>query len=384
MRLAIVVSHPIQYHSPIFRALSESVNLHVFYAYQATTSDQAEDGFGVKFDWDIDLLEGFESSFLENVSKNPGLGSFGGCDTPSIGDKLDSRPFDAVLLMGWHLKIYIQSLFAAKKRGIPVMVRGDSQVQTPRSFSKRLAKSLAYPVFLRLFDAALYVGVRSKEYYTHYHYPENRLFFSPHCVDNDWFAEKATKEESKQLRTRLGIKPDVSLVLFAGKLVQFKRPLDVIEATHLVRQRGFEVAVLVAGAGELEEIMKMRADELDVPIYHLGFCNQTEMPAAYAAADVLALPSSSSETWGLVANEALACGCPIVVSSACGCAPDLTGDGMVGRSYPFNNIQAFSDALYKMLESSVKPADMTTKLKTYSPTKAADGVCEALDYLTGR
>mgnify|MGYP000299537942 CR=1 FL=1 len=358
--------------------------MHVFYAYQATTSDQAEAGFGVKFDWDIDLLEGFESSFLENVSKNPSLGTFGGCDTPSIGDKLDSMPFDAVLLMGWHLKTYIQALFAAKKRGMPVMVRGDSQVQTPRSLLKRLAKSLGYPVFLRLFDVALYVGERSRSYYTHYHYPENRLFFSPHCVDNDWFAEKASAADSKHLRTRLGIKPDVRLVLFAGKLVQFKRPLDVIEACNLVWQRGVEAAVLVAGAGELEDIMKMRADELDVPIYHLGFCNQTEMPAAYAAADVLALPSSSSETWGLVANEALACGCPIVVSSACGCAPDLTGDCMAGRSYPFNNIQAFSDALYEVLESPMKPEDMTTKLKTYSPAKAADGVCEALDYLTGR
>ncbi|MET0272346.1 MAG: hypothetical protein ABW360_05100, partial [Phenylobacterium sp.] len=124
MRLAIVASHPIQYQAPLFRELSRRADVTVFFAHQASASDQSKAGFGVGFEWDVDLLSGYRSQYLRNVAREPGLDHFGGCDTPSIAAELRQAPFDAVLLMGWHLKAFWQAIWAAKRLGIPVMVRG--------------------------------------------------------------------------------------------------------------------------------------------------------------------------------------------------------------------------------------------------------------------
>ena len=101
----------------------------------------------------------------------------------------------------------------------------------------------------------------------------------------------------------------------------------------------------MAGSGELEAHVEAAAAASGVPLHLLGFRNQTEMPAAYAAADCLVLPSDGRETWGLVANEALACGRPIIVSDACGCAPDLGCDGRAGRTFPMGDTEALARAI---------------------------------------
>jgi glycosyltransferase involved in cell wall biosynthesis len=350
-RLAILASHPVQYYAPLFRALAQRLDLTVFYAHDATVNDQAQAGFGVSFDWDVDLLVGYDHVFLSNVARVPGLGRFSGVDTPEIGQRLREGQFDAVLLMGWYLKSFIQGLVAVKRLGIPVMVRGDSHLQTPRGWLKVAAKRALYPHFLRLFDAALVVGKRNRIYWEHYGYPRAQMFDAPHCVDNAFFLNQATRDERSALRERLGISPATKLVLFAGKLVQFKRPLDVIEAVAQIRKKVADIEVLVAGSGKLEPELLRRAQDLHVPLHMLGFCNQTLMPAAYAAADVLVLPSDGRETWGLVVNEALASGKPALVSDAVGCAPDLAEILGSGSVFRLADIEDFAQKLGKLLFS---------------------------------
>ena len=255
--------------------------------------------------------------------------------------------FDALLVSGWNIKSFLKGVFAAKRLGMPVMVRGDSQWGTPRSGAKILAKQVLYPAALRLFDGALYVGQRSRAYYVHYRYPAERLFFSPHCVDTDWFATRATAVAREQLRARYGIAEETRLLLFAGKLVPFKRPLDLVAAAAMLRRQDARIALLVAGDGALSSSLQQEAAASGVPLHMMGFCNQGEMPAVYAAADMLILPSDARETWGLVVNEALACGRPVVVSDACGCAPDLAADRMAGRSFPLGDVAAMAAAIQR-------------------------------------
>ena len=381
MRLAIVTSHPIQYYTPLFRELARRLELTVFYAHRATPRDQAQAGFGVGFNWDIDLLSGYTYEFLRNVSTTPGLDRFAGVDAPEIGRQLRARRFDAILLTGWRLKCFHQALWAAKRMRIPVLVRGDSHLDTPRAAWKRWAKAVTYPVFLRRFDGALIVGMRNRAYWRHYGYPETRMFDSPHCVDNDWFAARATPRARIELRERLGVSPETKLVLFVGKLLPFKRPLDLIEAAALARGNGEAVEVLVAGAGPLESELRARARALGVQVHFLGFCNQTEMPAAYAASDLLTLPSSS-ETWGLVVNEALACGRPILVSDAVGCAPDMAahlGDHSV---FPVGDVRALAGCLHEALGNSLDADKIAATASAFSLTLAADGIVTAASSLT--
>lgn len=380
MRLAVVTSHPIQYQAPLFRALADRLDLTVFFAHRATPTDQAQAGFGVGFDWDIDLLSGYEHVFLPNMARRPGLDWFGGCDTPEVGKRLREGRFDTVLLTGWHLKCYAQALLAAKWRGIPVLVRGDSHLGTPRSSVKQVLKRVAYPPLLRLFDAALYVGARSRAYWQHYGYPERRLFFSPHCVDSAWFAARATKQAGLDLRAQLRIAPDAKVALFAGKLMGLKRPLDVVAAAARMTAEGCPVTVLVAGSGPLETAVKAAAETAGVTVHCLGFCNQSAMPAAYAAADVLVLPSTH-ETWGLVANEALACGMPIVVSDAVGCAPDLAADGAAGRTFRMGDVVDLARALKDVLRRPPAREAAVATTAAYSLDRAAEGVVNAAEFV---
>ena len=384
MRLAIVASHPVQYQAPLFRELARRMDVEVFFAHRATRADQADAGFGVGFDWDVDLLSGYQHTFLHNAASRPGLEHFGGCDTPSIACKLARNRPDSALLMGWHLKCYWQAIWAAKRAGIPVMVRGDSHLETPRSMLKRAAKAGAYPLGLRVFDAALYVGEHSRRYWEHYRYPKDRLFFSPHCVDNDWFAARATRQTREALRSARCIPSGAKVALFAGKLVSFKRPLDLIAAAGRLAAMGEELTVLVAGAGQLEGEVAAAAKLAGVGHVALGFCNQSQMPAAYAAADFLVLPSSPRETWGLVANEALACGKPIVVSDACGCALDLAADETAGRTYPVGDIEALAAAIIQLIHAPPSGDAIAAKAGRYSLAAAADGVMAASQAIARR
>jgi glycosyltransferase involved in cell wall biosynthesis len=386
-RLAILSSHPIQYYGPLFCALAQRVELTVLFAHSATPQDQARAGFGTPFDWDVDITSGYAHEFLENVARRRGTDHFGGCDTPQVGELLRAGRFDALLLTGWHLKSYLQALFAAKRQGLPVIVRGDSQLATPRSRLKQAAKALAYPPLLRMFDAALYVGERSRAYFAHYRYPDRRLFFSPHCVDTTWFARRATESARRSLRSELGVADQVALVLFAGKLVEFKRPGDLLRAAAALRERGRAIEVLFAGDGELRSQLTALAAELRAPAYFLGFSNQSRMPAVYAAADLLALPSSAHETWGLVVNEALACGLPIVISDACGCAVDLAPADETKRTgcvFPVGDLAAFSQAIESTLDRPPWPAHLADMTARYSIDAAAEGICSALHFVERR
>jgi glycosyltransferase involved in cell wall biosynthesis len=371
IRLAVVTSHPIQYYAPIFRRLDKILDLEVLYTHRATPADQAQAGFGTAFDWDVDLLSGYRSRFLCNVAKHPGTSRFFGCDTPEIIPIIRAGHFDAVLVLGWYLKSFVQAIVAAKHARVPVLVRGDSQVGLRTSRMQSFVKSLVYPFAFRVFDAALYVGQRSRDYFEHYGYPDERLFHSPHCVDTDWFAERATIAAGAALRQSAGIGPDEKVVLFAGKLVAFKRPIDVINAADALIGKGRPVTVMVAGAGPLEDDMRRRASERGVRLVMLGFRNQTEMPACYAASDVLVLPSTRRETWGLVVNEALACGCPIIVSDAVGCAPDLAADGVVGRMYPLGDTRRLVDAIADVVDNP-PPAG---SIRGWSNASTIDAAC---------
>jgi len=383
MRLAVLASHPIQYQAPIFRELARRLDVEVFFAHTVTPQEQADAGFGAPFDWDVDLQGGYANAFLQNISKRPSVNEFFGCDTPDIAQNLREGRFDALLVCGWGLKCYMQGIFAARRLGIPVLVRGDSHLLTSRSVLKTLAKEGVYRPFLRLFDAALYVGQRSRAYYIHYGYPAKRLHFSPHCVDTDWFANRATAQAREALRARLSIDPDTRVVLFAGKLIALKRPLDLIGVAAACRSNGQTVEVMVAGDGPMRAALVDDAQKAGVRLHMLGFCNQSDMPAAYAASDCLALPSAC-ETWGLVANEALACGRPILVSEQCGCAPDLASDGHAGRTFRVGDIHGCSLALSRLLNGRRMKDAIATLSSKYSVTAATDGIEAAIGFCRGQ
>jgi glycosyltransferase involved in cell wall biosynthesis len=158
----------------------------------------------------------------------------------------------------------------------------------------------------------------------------------------------------------------------------FKRPLDVVRAAARLQRQALPVRVVVAGSGELAPAMLATAKTEGVKLDLLGFQNQSRMPAAYAAADVLMLPSDGRETWGLVCNEALACGRPIVVSDAAGCAEDLAGDGQAGAVFAVGDIGQAAMALQRVLAKPPTAEAIAGRSRAYSLAAAARGVEAAM------
>lgn len=370
MRLGFLVSHPIQYYAPIFRELARECDLTVLFAHRQTGEGQASAGFGVAFEWDVDLLAGYRSRFLDNVARRPSTDHFGGCDTPGVAQEIADGRFDAFVVPGWGLRSYLQAVRACRKARVPVLVRGDSQLPGKRSVAVRLAKALVYRRMMRRFDGYLYVGKRSRAYFEHYGAAPSRLFFAPHCVDNDAFGRAARARGSSDGRSRL---------LFAGKLLKRKRPLDLIRAAALLQGRGGKVEVSFAGSGELQAELERAAKEAGLAAVFHGFVNQSAMPAIYAAADVLVLPSDAAETWGLVVNEAMACGLPAVVSDAVGCGPDLIEEGATGAVFPLGDVAQLADSIGRTL--ALDPAGsreaIRARIALYSPNRAAQGILHA-------
>jgi glycosyltransferase involved in cell wall biosynthesis len=424
-RLAILATHPIQYFAPWFRQLAKSFDLEVLYAHRQDPAGQSAAGFGVNFEWDVPLLDGYRHRWLQNVSHQPGLQTFGGCDTPELFDLIHSNNYDALLVLGWNRKSFVQGIRAAWRNKVPVLARGDSQLRTERSLLKRALKFLPYRWFLPRINAHLYVGVRNREYLQHYGVRDEQLFFSPHFVDNDFFATRAEEARrsgaARAIREQFGIPHDACVALFVGKFIRKKRPVDLVKAAQLLitnnsitNNRSPNIHLLFVGSGELgaqlrgacrvvydaelvqrsenrdqrSEILNPISDrslpavagpptsEAKPPASFAGFRNQSELPAFYAAADLLVLPSDGSETWGLVVNEAMACGVPAIASDAVGCTPDLIDPGTTGSTFPLGDVAALAQQLISF--RGADRAALRRKCEAYSMERATKGLRLAL------
>ena len=376
----------------------ESFEFEVFYAHRQTAKGQAEAGFGVEFEWDVPVLEGYPYRFLKNVSRRPGLEWFGGCDCPEIGEILVREGFTHVLLIGWHKKVFWQAFWAAKKAGIKVLSRGDSHLGKQGNPLKIITKEILYRILLPCFDAHLFVGRRNREYLKHYGVKDARLFFSPHFVDNEWWGANAERSRAGGSRREvergqkaecdppshkasegLGWKAEKSVkFLFAGKFIPKKRVMDLLEAAAKVP----EARVVLVGDGPLRSQLEERAARPDLKgrVEFAGFKNQQELPAYLAGADCLVLPSDGRETWGLIVNEAMACGAPAIVSTACGCEPDLIDEGETGYSFQLGDVKGLVKCLRRFVARKDQDwsGKVRAKISQFTIEKATEGLARAM------
>lgn len=338
LRLGVLLTHPVQYYSPWFRALAERSRLTVYYAHQQTAEGQAQAGFSKGFEWDIPLLEGYQWRWLDNVSRRPGLTHFDGCDTPEIATIIGRERFDAFMMFGWNRKSMLQAGWAARRTGTPLLIRLDSNLLARRSWLKRTLKRPVYSAILPLAGHYLSPGVRTDDYLRHYAVPHSHIHRLAHMVDTERFGQGAAEARkaggTAALRAKHGADDEAVVLMFVGKLIARKRPGLLMEALLELRradpQAARRVRLWLVGDGPLREALESFAREHDLPVSFLGFVNQSALPATYAASDCLVLPSDGEETWGLVVNEAFACGVPAIVSSEAGCAPELVLEGETG------------------------------------------------------
>lgn len=387
-RLVAVETHPIQYKAPLFRRLAAhpDVDLAVWYAMIPDMAQQGV-GFGVPFAWDVPLLEGYRHVVLENQAKKPAVTEFRGCDTPEIYARLRRDRPDAVLVNGWVTKTCVQALWACQRLGIPCLVRGEANLLRSRAGWKHALHRL----LLRQYAAYLAIGLANREFYRFHRCPEDRIFWTPYAVDNEYFAAQAAARagQRREIRAAFDISPESCVFLFAGKLEEKKHPLDLLEAVaRLPGDLRARAHVLVVGDGPLRNECEQMARAHRLSASFTGFLNQSRLPDAYAAADVLVLPSDAGETWGLVVNEAMASGRPAIVSRAVGCCADLVEEGITGWTFASGAVQGLSEVLGKYMREMGLAARQgraaAERILAFGYAQAVAGVLAAVRACAGR
>jgi len=331
MRLAVVTTHPIQYYAPLFRLLTHEpgMELKIFYTWSQTQKGPKYDtDFGKMIEWDIPLLDGYPYEFVENVAADPGVHHFRGIDNPALKKKLTEWRPDFLLVIGWNFKSHLSCMRYFKGK-VPVLFRGDSTLLDEKPGIKKILRRIFLKWIYRHADYALYVGKNNHDYFLKHGLKESQLSWVPHAIDNERFHNHPEyDQEAAQWRRELGIYPDDLVLLFAGKLEPKKDPEFMLRLARNIPDP--RLKLIIVGNGRSEEELK-RASEQDERIIFLDFQNQQKMPLVYRLCDIFVLPSiGPGETWGLAVNEAMASNRPVIVSTKCGCTPDLPDENMTG------------------------------------------------------
>ncbi|HNW74009.1 MAG TPA: glycosyltransferase family 4 protein [Bacteroidales bacterium] len=366
IKLAIITSHPIQYNAPMFALLAQSgiLDIKVFYTWSQSRESFIDKDFGTTIKWDIPLLEGYEHTFVENVSKNPGPGTYSGIVCPSLNREISTWGAQALLVYGWKYHAHYNAMRYYKGR-IPVCFRGDSTLIDDTGGMKQAIRHLVLRQVYRKVDYAFYVGENNRRYYLQLGFNDEHLFFAPHAVDNYRFGDPTgeMKLQADQWRNELSIGQNDIVVLFAGKFEQKKNPELLMQAALELNKPG--IHFLFAGNGFLEPALKELASG-NPSIHFIPFQNQSRMPVVYHLSDILVLPSRGpEETWGLVVNEAMACGKAILVSDRCGCAIDLVKPGQNGyifRSDDREHCRTLLDIMTESREQTRKMGESSLKI----------------------
>jgi glycosyltransferase involved in cell wall biosynthesis len=367
VRLAYVVSHPIQYQVPLLRRIAQEpgIELTVFYGSGFSVKGYKDDGFLVDVKWDLPLLDGYRHEFLP-VLRDTGTQTFAAPLNYGFLSRLAGRkgepPFDLLWVHGYAMVNSMTAMLAAKALGIPILMRSDSSLRDrPRSGAKLVAKRLFFAGLRWLVDGVLVVGTLNEQYWRYY-FDDVPLFRMPYAVDNEYFQQRALEVQATrgELHAELGLETGRPVILFASKLQERKLCCDLLEAyrqlvssggsspTSQNRDVGHLVPYLIiVGDGEMRAQLERDAAGLE-GVRFCGFRNQSELPRFFDITTVFVLPARH-EPWGLIVNEVMNAGKAVIVTDDVGAQPDLVTDGVEGFVYPVGDVAALTEALRRVL-----------------------------------
>jgi glycosyltransferase involved in cell wall biosynthesis len=372
-RVLAIATHPAQYQAPLFRRMAArpDLDLHVAYCTLRGAEAAHDPEFGATVKWDIPLLDGYAWTHVPN--NGSGVESFFGLRNSAIWKMIREGKFDAVLCyVGYVRASFWIACLAAKFSRTAFLFGADATTLTPLDgrMWKRHVKRIFWPFLFRIADQVIVPSSGSVALMRSLGLPEERITMTPYVVDNEWWLAEAGRVDRAAVRSSWSASSGDTVILFCAKLQPWKRPLDLL--------RGFAKAkisnafLVFAGEGPLRQQLEAEAALLGVTsrVRFLGFVNQTQLPGIYTAADLMVLPSSY-DAFGVVANEAMLCGCPVAASDHVGAARDLIAHGCSGFVFPCGNVEALAAILR---QASAEPARLSgmgrvarARMESWSP-----------------
>jgi glycosyltransferase involved in cell wall biosynthesis len=389
IRLAVVVSHPIQHFVSFYRAIAATpgVDLRVIFGSRLGLKAYFDREMNTTLSWKMDLLSGYPHLFLPKADEATESGR--SLNDPALGPALDEFAPDAVLIYGYRHVNSLRALAWCRANRVPAIMIGDSEGKQKRAFWKEAGKRLVLPLLFRQFRAFLTVGDENELYYRRYGVPRDRLFRSPFTIDEESFRAAIGDREAARLRVRkaYGLPDDAFLALFVGKLSDRKRPADLLAAVKSLGGQS-PVHAIFAGAGPLLEELQGQASE-SPNCRLLGFINLDELPSLFVASDVLVHPSSA-DPHPLVCSEAAISGLPMILSDRIGAVgpTDVARPGENALVYPCGNVEALATRL-RTVSSDLQlhrrmAAESSRIFSEVDLHSSIDGLLRALAAVTGR
>lgn len=371
-KLAILATHAIQHFVPVYQRLVSDfgIDLKVFYIAENGVKDSKDPGFSTSFSWDIPLLEGYEYEFV-----NPGLtvNSFGfrEVDCKNINQRISDYAPNYLWINGYWAMSNWRALLGIK-RGQQIIYSSDSNLLDQRSGFRRFLKFNIVKFFIERCHHYIAVSEQNERYLLHYGAPADNIQRACYPIDMRRFTsarDKLSVQDRLDIRQRYGIKADDFVVIFSGKLVDYKRPADLIHAIHSIQSRQLalehsgvthidhaQAVVMLMGDGPQREALQVLAKTLGVEanVVITGFVNQSEIPLHMFAADAFAL-TSSKEPFGAVVSESLPFGLPIIAANKIGAVgdEDSAQPGKNAIVYPWGEVDKLADAIV-MLKNNTK------------------------------
>jgi glycosyltransferase involved in cell wall biosynthesis len=384
-RVLALSTHPVQYAAPLYRLLAKhpQLDFHVVYCIPSGAEGVHDPDFGMTVKWDIPLLDGYEWTELPN--RGSGGESFFGMNNPCLWKFIREGRFDAVLCYTGYIRAsFWIAYLAAKSSGAAFLFGTDATSLEARDGRgwKRMVKKIFWPFLFRLADQVLSFSSAGVDLMRSLGIPRERIALTHFVVDNDWWVERSARVDRKAMRNSWGATDGDRVVLFCAKLQPWKRPLDLLRA--FAKAQMADGLLIFAGDGPLRPQLEAEAFALGVQdrVRFLGFANQSQLPAIYTAADLLVLPSEY-EPFGLVVNEAMCCGCPVIASDRVGAARDLVTPVCPEWIFPCGDVEALAillkDALADRVRLESRGRQSFERMRTWSPAENIAATVEAVE-----
>ena len=287
---------------------------------------------------------------------------------------------DVIICGGYNYPASWQALFWAKRRRVPFVLWCESNRDDLRDefFPMEMAKR----AFISRCSGFVVPGQASREFVREFVVNTSSIHIAPNAVDVDLFESSAKVARFDAQALRCQLKLPERYLLFVGRLVAEKGIFDVVNAFASLKaeiRRGLSV-VFVGRGGDEVALKELALKVLPGRVQFAGFVQREELPAYYALAEALVLPTHS-DPWGLVVNEAMACGLPVIVSDVAGCARDLVRNGWNGYVVKRGDVSGLASAIQKVIGVpgllTEFGAHSAERIQAFSPRLCAAGLAAA-------
>lgn len=352
-RVLVLATHVIPYGSSLLRLLAQDPRLDLLVAYCSMQGADAgiDPEFGIEIRWDTPLLEGYPWVHIPNRSPIPGLGRFFGLVNPGLWTLIRSQSFDAVVIYtGYMCASFWIACFAAKSRGIPVLISSDSSTLHQREGKrwKTLLKPFVVARVYRYVDVLMAASQPVRDLAMQLGKPDKEIVMIRSGVDKDAWRARLKNFDRDAVRTSWNVPTDAMVVLYCAKLQPWKRPLDLLRAFAKASVPGSYL--VFAGEGPQRPELEREVVSLGISdrVRILGFVNDSQLPSAYKAADLFVLPSEYDQC-PLVIPEAMLSGLPVLLSDAVIGRLEMIDAGNSGYTYPCGDADTLAAWLQKIL-----------------------------------